>query len=124
MKTTPLCGLLFVMFFSLAAHVALAADSSAYTIKVHVSKSELRTVCETIDEGSACWLHQFLTVTIDAKRYELESERPRPQLLSTGDYQARLIKDEKTSAAEYRREYEFIFSDGKALKYAVVGESE
>ena len=124
MKTTTLCGLLFVMFFSLAAHVALAADSSAYTIKVHVTKSELKTVCGSTIKGSDCWPHQFLTVTIDAKRYELEGEQLRPQLLSTGDYQARLIKDEKTSAAEYRREYEFIFSDGKTAKYAVVGESE
>jgi hypothetical protein len=124
MKAKILFGSLAILFSGPFAHAAPAPNPADYPVKVHVTRSELQTVCGTDDKGSTCWLYQFLTVIIDAKQYTLQSERPRPQLLSIGDYQARMTKDEKKSTAEYRREFDLIFSDGQTVKYAVVGESE
>jgi hypothetical protein len=67
---------------------------------------------------------QKLNVTIDGKKYEMEEQRPRIDLLRIGDYKAKILKDETSRPYEYERTYEFHFADGKTRRYVVVGEFE
>ena len=65
-----------------------------------------------------------LHVTIDGKKYLLEDEHSRKDLLRPGGYTAKIVNDETKHPYEYSREYEFLFSDGEKRKYLVVGEAE
>jgi hypothetical protein len=122
MKIRILCASLSVLFCGLLAHPALAASPSDYPVKIHVVSSELKSECSSETKGSDCGLHQLLTVTIDAKKYKLETTRVRPLLLLPGDYHARVTKEKKKGSSEYFREYEVLYPDGKTMKYIVVGE--
>ncbi len=121
MKMTTLGGM---MIAGAAMFVAQSHASSDYPLKVHVASSDLRDECSSDQKGSSCSLFQFLAVTVDGKKYRLESTRGQKAVLEPGDYQARITKDEHKGASEYEREYELRFPDGKTLKYRVVGESE
>lgn len=120
MKTKILFGFLLVVWSA-----SLAYSSPAdYPVKVHVAASELTHACMDDPKGSDCGFHQLLTVTIDGKKYKLESSAWETELLPTGDYQARITKDAKANSGAYNRVYELLFSDGKTAKYQVVGEFE
>ena len=122
MKVVVLYAALLAGF---VASVSRAADTDAtYTIRIHVASSELRNECTTSDRGSACTVHQVLAVIIDGKKYSLESVRPQRSILSTGDYQSRIVNDSSKGPSQYERRYELHFADGKAAQYEVVGESE
>jgi hypothetical protein len=72
-------------------------------------------------------LIQTLKVLIDGKKYTLVGSfgfMQTPALLHTGDYKARVVKEDTGRAYEYRRTYEFLFSDDRRRKYEVTGESE
>jgi hypothetical protein len=121
--------LLFVVFLSLPfIAVAEKAQPNAadYTIPVHVSSSKLVQNCTDVTGGSSvCITEQRLVVTIGGKKYELLSEHSTATaLLRTGDYKAKIVKDESKAAYEYARSFEFLFSDGKTGTYAVTGEME
>jgi hypothetical protein len=45
-------------------------------------------------------------------------------LLRTGNYKARMLKDDTKRGYEYNRTYELLFSDGGTRKYRVTGEQE
>jgi hypothetical protein len=124
MKTKLLHVSLSILFLGLFAYSAMAADPSDYSVKVHVASSELKDACATDTKGATCGLNQLLTVTIDGKKYKLESGGFQTELLPPGDYQARIIKDTKGSSGAYHRIYELLFSDGKTARYQVVGEFE
>jgi hypothetical protein len=106
-----------------STYVAHAADAKDFPIKVHVSSSEVRP-CGFMYSPSYA---QCLAALIDGKKYELGriNKLNRENFpIHTGDYQARLVKDEAKEAGEFYREYEILFSDGKTVNYAVVGEFE
>jgi hypothetical protein len=124
MKLNVAVGSLAALLSLFLVHPVLAADPSDYPVKIHVAASELANERTSDMKGSTCGYYQVLTVTIDAKKYRLESSGPRAQLLLPGDYQARIAKDQKKNASEYFRQYELIFSDGQTVKYDVTGEFE
>jgi hypothetical protein len=90
-----------------------------YTIAIHVQLSRQVAACT----GNTCQPEQQLTVTIDGKKYELQSGFAR-DLLRTGDYKAKIAKDETRHAYEYTRIYEFLFPDGVTRQSSVMSESE
>jgi hypothetical protein len=107
--------ILLLSAFSFAADKPNAAD---YTINVHVTASNL--------EGGAVPL---LNVVIDGKNYLLRSQKDTLNskgvaILTLGDYKAKLVVDEHNSAHEFTQVYEFLFSDGRIMKFNVVGTSE
>jgi hypothetical protein len=70
-------------------------------------------------------------VVIDGKKYEMNSNDYVGAALLTGDYKAKLLRDESPPDAadpsahyEYHQRYEFLFPDGKTRMYLVVGGSE
>jgi len=105
---------------------AAAPDAQDYSVPAHVTKSWVVTTCG----NSVCSYFVHLAVIIDGKKYELQDERQRHQVLKPGDYHAKLLQDvrgHKTSAdTDYEdvRIYEFLFSDGKTRRYELVGEEE
>jgi hypothetical protein len=105
---------LLLSAFSFAANKPTPVD---YNLNVHVSASSL--------QGAA----PFLNVIIDGKYYQLSGERPvdafkHYELLALGDYKARLVTDQHSTAYESWQVYEFLFADGRTLKFNVVGVSE
>ncbi|HEY1219607.1 MAG TPA: hypothetical protein VGF03_11760 [Bryobacteraceae bacterium] len=101
------------------AWAAKPAPSPAdYSITVHVQSSRLNVL-----EGRSNPNFQHLTVLIDARKYELESVGG-PGVIRVGDYKARIAQDETKRAYEYQRTYEFLFTDGTARQFRVVGEGE
>jgi hypothetical protein len=87
-------------------------NPAEYTVNVHVKSS-------SIAGGQ-----QDLSVVIDGKKYDLESETVPRALLALGDYKAKLIKDEHKTAYDSVRVYEFLFPDNKMRKFTVVGQTE
>jgi hypothetical protein len=118
--------LIALLFFapSLALAQKTDAGSADYTIAVHVQSSRLVNTCGSAMKGSNCGWSQQLIVMIEGKKYEIEEQRSRVDLLRAGDYKAKIVKDETTRAYEYLRIYELQFADGKTRKYTVVGEME
>jgi len=96
-----------------------AADQKDFSIKVHVSSSEIR--------GWGPGLVECITVLIDGKKYELARSNVSGKEIfpiHPGDYQARMVKDGAKGAGQFDRDYELLFGDGKTERYHVVGESE
>ena len=114
MKKIILTILLMLSTFAWAGSNPNPAD---YTINVHVSRS--RIVAEGAARG---W--QKLSVVIDGKRYELESDFTPHVLLGLGDYKSRLVKDEHKGTYDSYQVYEFLFPDQKTRKFKVVGQTE
>lgn len=68
---------------------------------------------------------QQLSVVVDGKNYNLESQTAVPyRLLVLGDDKAKLVKDEHKTAHDSYQVYEFLFPDEKTRKFAMVGQSE
>lgn len=110
--------------FALSIGMTICAQQpsdSAYPLKVHVVSSEVSATCATIARGFNCGV---LNVTIDGKKYRLEGDCGVLNVLHTGDYPARIVKDQAAGPAAYVRQYELLFANGKTGKYQVVGESE
>jgi hypothetical protein len=123
MKKTPLI-ILFLLAIVAAFPVA-AQNSADYSVNVHVSSSRWVLGQSTIGP----MLYQMLNVTIDGKKYELKGFIPAGNgltavVLATGDYKAKLVKDEHRDAYEFAQAYEFQFPDKKTKKFFVVGEME
>ena len=97
-----------------------APNPADYTIPVDVTASHLVMLCSS----SACSWHEVMEVVIGGKKYELSEGSVRNDLLRTGEYKAKILKDETTRPYEYMRTYEFLFADGKTRQYLVVGEEE
>ena len=95
-----------------------------YTIAVHVQSSRMVVAFSDVTVGiSVCRVQQQLNVTIDGKKFELQSGTAS-DLLRVGDYKAKISKDETQHAYEYMRIYEFLFPDGQTRQFTVMGESE
>jgi hypothetical protein len=109
-------------FLFLVAGEVRAQKTEDYPLTVHV----YRTGTFQIDG----LLRICLEVTINEQKLTLESEFPAYAgragrfAMKIGDYKARILRDDRINAAQYAREYEFLLSDGKKLKFYVTGESE
>ena len=111
--------LAFVLLFSGSVWGAPPAKQAEYNINVHVSTSR------TIKHSESAPRYQYLNVTIDGKKYELESVLGVRELLRLGDYKARLVNDGR-GRGDYdsRQVYEFQFSDKTTREFDVVGQVE
>jgi hypothetical protein len=106
-----------VLLFSSSVWAAPPARQPEYNINVHVSASR------TVKHAESAPRYQQLDVTIDGKKYELESVLGVRELLMLGDYKARLVIDEQ-GRGDYdsRQVYEFQFSDKTTREFLVVGQ--
>jgi len=111
-------ALVILLLFCALAWAGTNPNLAEYTINVHVNRSRM------VHRGGSAVTVQKLDVVIDGKKYELESDFPVNALLSLGDYQAKLAKDEHRSAYDARQIYEFLFPDNKTRKFIVVGQTE
>jgi hypothetical protein len=111
---------LIAVFFLLCSVFCWAGPAASdYNINVHVNAT--RMVRDTRSPAH----HQSLIVTIDGKKYELESLDLPNSLLMLGDYKAKLAKDQHWGGPyDSYRVYEFLFPDNKKRQFLVVGESE
>lgn len=105
--------------------LAQKPNPAEYTIPVHVRSSRLVEFCSDVTGGSnICGWEQQLSVTINGKKYDLQSGTHAKALLHVGDYKARIVEDKSQRYYEYVRTYEFLFPDGLTRKYFLVGETE
>jgi hypothetical protein len=111
MKKAQVAGLLLL---SCLAWGAKAAD---YPLIVHVRSSHLFHECDSVQFKVACGNNLHLDVVVDNKKYELDGGMA-DGLLRTGDYPARLVKDNAPGAFMERREFELLFPDGTGHKFA------
>jgi hypothetical protein len=85
------------------APAAPAAKQQAYNISVHVSGGRI------VKHSESAPRFQYLNVTIDGRKYELESMKGANELLALADYRARLSSDEHNRGYDSRQVYEFQF---------------
>ena len=96
-----------------------AAKQPEFNINVHVSESR------TVKHSEGAPRYQYLNVSIDGRKYELESTLGVERLLTPGDYKARLLKDEHENGGyDSQQVYEFQFSDKRTRDFLVVGQVE
>jgi hypothetical protein len=103
-----------LLLLSIFAH-ASDPKPADYTTTIHVSATRIAIAARAVQE---------LDVTIDGRKYELASELSLNQLLTLGDYKAKLVKDDHRSTYDSYQVYEFLFPDGKTRKFDVVGQVE
>jgi len=126
MRKIALCVLLLTAFsFSWAG-----PDTDEYSINVHVSSSRwIMEPAMLIGPQPV----QRLSVIIDGKKYELSAPatlkanlQAGVTLLALGDYKAKTIPVKVKDAHSYDvyRNYEFLFSDQKTRRYALIGITE
>lgn len=124
---------LLITLMLLSPAIALAkVNPSDYSLSIHVRSSRLVTTCHDVLGHAFCGTKQSLGVIIDGKKYELLSGDDADAALRTGDYKARMIVVDASSAADpvpayeidYKNAYEFLFPDGKRQKFSIIGESE
>ena len=90
-----------------------------YNINVHVTESRI------VKHSESSARYQYLDVTINGKRYELESVLGVGTLLELGDYKARLSTDDHENGGyDLRQVYEFQFPDRRTREFLVVGHLE
>ena len=111
--------LALILLISGAVWAAPASKQAEYNINVHVSASR------TVKHSESAPRYQYLNVTIDGKKYELESVLAVGDVLILGDYKARLMT-EQHGRGDYDsfQVYEFQFADRKTREYRVVGQVE
>jgi hypothetical protein len=98
---------------------AAPAKQPEFNINVHVSESR------TVNHSESSPHYQYLKVTIDGRKYELESILGVRGLLALGDYRARLSEDEHENGDhDFQQVYEFQFSDKRTREFLVVGQLE
>jgi len=110
---------LTVLIFVCSVFAYAAPNTADYNVNIHVSATRM------VRYGDEIARHQNLTVTIDGKKFELESSDLTNSLLMLGDYKAKIVKD-RHGAGEYDswRVYELLLPDHKTRQFIVVGQSE
>ena len=111
-----------LLLFSMLAWAGSEPNAAEYTINVHVSRSHLIAIMA----GQTLEHIQRLTVVIDGKKYDLDSDGvlSHDSLVALGDYKAKLVRDEHKSPYESIQAYEVLFPDKKVRKFLVVGQTE
>ena len=107
-------------FFALSTPVAYA-QTADYTTTVHVSSARYVLMEEFVNKVGT---FEELNVVIDGQKLQLAMLAGKEGLLATGDYKAKLIKDEHKSSYESSKTYEFLLPDKRKMKFNVVGQSE
>src|SRR5690349_24360175 len=109
--------LALVLLFSGSVWGAPPAKQAEYNINVHVTASR------TVKHSESSPRYQYLNVTIDGRKYELESVLGIDGLLAAGDYKARLSTDDrKHGASDVLQMYEFQLPDKWTREFLVVGQ--
>ena len=109
--------LFFWLFF--ASVCASPQAKPEYNVTVHVSASRM------VLHGDSAAHYQYLSATIDGKKYELESIGALQRLLKLGDYKARLVTDEhRKGEFDSWQVYEIQLPEQKTRKFLVVGQLE
>ena len=111
--------LLVIAFVFFSCLWTVAQGKNDYNVSVHVSASR------SVKYSESGPRYQRLDVTIDGKKYQLESELGMGDVLKPGDYKARLVS-EKHGKGDYdvRQIYEFQFPNNWTRRYVLVGISE
>jgi hypothetical protein len=108
----------------LSARAAEAkADPSQYTLVMHVSASrygELIVVGAIVPNPA----REVLTATVGNRHYQLLGDASAKALTNSGDYHARLTKDEHKTSFESLQEFEILFPDGTTRSFQVTAQSE
>lgn len=108
-----------VLFLPCLLWTASPAKPPEYNITVHVAASR------TVKHSESSPRYQYLNVTIDGKKYELESVLGVRGLLNLGDYRARLSTDNHdNNGHDSHLVYEFQFPDKRTREFLVVGQLE
>ena len=111
--------LVFVFLFSGAVWAAPPAKQAEYNVTVHVSASR------SVKYSESAPRYQQLDVTINGRKYQLESVLGVREVLILGDYKARLVTDGHGKGDyDSRQVYEFQFPDNWKREYTVVGQME
>lgn len=98
---------------------ATPAKQPEYNVNVHVTASR------TVKHSESSPRYQYLNVTIDGRKYELESVLGIDGLLTVGDYKARLSTDEhKHGGSDFLQLYEFQLPDKWTREFLLVRQSE
>jgi hypothetical protein len=100
-----------------------APQAAQYTVDVHVTASHTIHECDSVLGSVACGKKLHINVIIDGKKFVLDGGID-DYLLRLGDYKAKVVQDQAQGAAEYKRQYEFLFADGTKRKFAVISEEE
>jgi len=98
-----------------------------YTVAMHVQASRITLDCGEVTGGSSvCIWEHHLNVTIDGKRYELNSIHPLKTVLvlHVGDYKAKVVKEDTSKSYGFQRSYELLYPDGQTEDFQVIGELE
>lgn len=107
------------LFLSAWMWAAPPAKQAEYNINVHVAASR------RVKHSESAPRYQYLNVTIDGRKYELESVLGVEGLLMLGDYKARLSTDDHENGGyDSRQVYEFQFPDKRTREFLVVGQLE
>jgi hypothetical protein len=115
-KTMKKMALVVLLLFSALAWAGGAEPNPAdYNLNLHVSSSRVN------GRGLI-----RLKVILDGKKYELEGMDAESSLLIPGDYKAKTIalKVKDVHTYDVYGAYEFLFSDKKTRRYALVGITE
>ena len=106
----------------LASPLALLAGDKpapAYPLTVHVVSAKLGVIPDGTAGGDP---EEYLHVLIGGKKYILATAYgAKDGILLPGDYKARLVKNKQPRAYSLTQTYEFLFPDGKTMKFDLEG---
>jgi hypothetical protein len=113
----PISLLVAILFATL---VSMAQKPDDNPVTVHVSSARTMLL-PTGSSGAA--QYQYLSVSINGKKYELRAISDG-SLLTLGDYLAKLAEDKHKTTYESLQAYDFLFPDGRTVRFTVTGQSE
>ncbi len=115
MKTFALAVLLL---FPLCAQAA--TDPTDYALPVHVSGAHFLSDCSG-NIRTCNFTLQILQVTIDGRKYELQTDARKTGLIPLGDYKAKLLPTKRPGDL---RVYELLRPDRTTIQFTLVGQYE
>ncbi len=121
----PILLSIAILLFSLPTAVeAQKTDDYPLTIQVNRTETVLLKLWYPNDNP-----YLRLEVVVEGRKLVLASEsiafsNSTPISMKTGDYKARIVKEASINAAQYSRSYELLLSEGKKLRFDVIGESK
>ncbi len=115
MKTFVLTVLLLFPLYARAA-----ADPTDYVLTIHVSGAHFLSDCSS-NIRTCNFTLQVLQVTIDGRKYELQTDARKTGLMPLGDYKAKLLP------AKHPKDlltYELLYPDRTTIQFTLVGQYE
>jgi|WetSurMetagenome_2_1015567.scaffolds.fasta_scaffold100767_2 hypothetical protein len=104
-------------------------SQSDYTIKVHLSATQIRHYCKGFGDGVSCGEGLYAETILNGKKIELSGSsriaKNNHTLIVPGDYPARLTKDiHNADSTTISQEYDLLLSDGTVWHCVTTGISE